>query len=56
MALAVMNFHVLTGASTRISIALVSLVPFAAVVGWLAARRLRSVAPTRFAGLGQDRT
>ena len=55
LALAVANFHVLTGASRGISLALVALVPVAAVVGWMAARRLKRREPARFAGLGQDR-
>lgn len=56
LALAAANFHVLTGASTRISIALVSLVPVAGVAGWLAARRLLQREPARYARLGQDRS
>ena len=53
--LAVANFHVLTGASRVISLALVATVPIAAVAGWLSAARLARRDPVRFAGLGQDR-
>ncbi len=56
LALAVTNFHVLTGASSRISIALLSLVPIAGIGGWQAARRLKKRAPALFARLGQDRS
>ncbi len=52
--LAVANFHVLTGASRAISSGLLLLVPAGALVGWLAARRLRLERPTTFAKLGQD--
>ncbi|MEP6720152.1 MAG: APC family permease [Variovorax sp.] len=55
LVLAVLNFHVLTGASTWISVSLVSLVPIAAFVGWLVARRLGRVDPLRFSMLGADR-
>jgi len=54
--LAVMNFHVLTGASTRISLALIAIAPLAAIGGWWAARRLSRLDPARFAALGQDRS
>ncbi len=55
LALAVANFHVLTGASPRASIVLVGAVPVAALLGLWAARRLRRREPGRFANLGQDR-
>lgn len=55
LVLAVANFHVLTGASRGISLALVLTVPAAALAGWLAASRLARRDPKRFAGLGQDR-
>ena len=55
LALAVRNFHVLTGASGLISVALVALVPLAAGAGYLLARRLGRSQPSRFANLGQDR-
>jgi len=56
LVLAVANFHVLTGASAGISYALICLVPIAAVIGWIAARRLCRVEPGRYASLGQDRS
>ena len=49
---ALINFDVLTGASTRISMALCCVIPIAAVVGLILAARLRSVSPLRFSGLG----
>ena len=55
LSLAVRNFHVLTGASGLISVALVALVPLAAASGYLLARRLGRSQPARFANLGQDR-
>ncbi len=55
LVLAMMNFHVLTGASKQISSVLLALVPVAAVVGWGAARRLKRANPVGFANLGQDR-
>lgn len=55
LVLAVLNFHVLTGASRGLSHGLVALVPVAVVVGaWMAAR-LRRREPARFARLGQNR-
>jgi len=54
--LAILNFHVLTGASRLISFALVGVLPVAVCCGLIAARRLRKVDPLRFAGLGQDRS
>ncbi|WP_445288828.1 APC family permease [Variovorax atrisoli] len=56
LVLAVGNFHVLTGASRGISVALVITVPLAAAAGWLAASRLARRDPQRFAALGQDRS
>lgn len=56
LVLAVSNFHVLTGAGHRSSLALLGLVPVAAAGGWLAARRLKLRDPGRFASLGQDRS
>ena len=56
LALAVTNFHVLTGASFHISMTLLSLVPIAGIGGWQAARRLQKRAPALFARLGQDRS
>jgi amino acid transporter len=55
LVLAVVNFDVLTGASTRLSSSLVVLVPLAGGIGWWAADRLRRLQPARFARLGQDR-
>jgi hypothetical protein len=55
LALAVSNFHVLTGASHAISAGVLALVPLGALVGWQAARRLRANEPARYARLGQDR-
>lgn len=54
LVLAVANFHVLTGASVRISLALVSVVPIAVMFGWWAARRLKLRSPERFDRLGRD--
>jgi amino acid permease len=55
LALAVANFHVLTGASRQISEGLVSLVLIAAIGGiWLAWRLLKRD-PARYARLGQSR-
>jgi amino acid transporter len=55
LVLAVLNFHVLTGASRRISHGLVASVPVAIVVGaWMAAR-LRRREPARYLRLGQNR-
>jgi len=54
LALAVSNFHVLTGASHAISSAVLALVPIGAAAGWQAARRLRANDPARYARLGQD--
>ena len=56
LALAVANFHVLTGASHAISVAVLALVPIGALLGWQAARRLRVNDPARYARLGQDRS
>ncbi|MDQ2820570.1 MAG: APC family permease [Pseudomonadota bacterium] len=55
LALAIVNFHVLTGTSRTTSLALVAVLPLALVVGWLTARRLRRIDPLRFHGIGQDR-
>ena len=55
LALAVANFHVLTGASRCLSAGLLLLVPAGALIGWQAARRLRANEPARYARLGQDR-
>jgi amino acid transporter len=56
LALAVSNFHVLTGASHAISAAVLALVPIGALLGWQAARRLRANNPARYVRLGQDRS
>ncbi|GJI90407.1 MULTISPECIES: APC family permease [Duganella] len=53
--LAVMNFHVLTGASRFTSYALICVIPLAFVGGLVAARLLCNADAVRFAGLGQDR-
>ena len=53
--LALANFHVLTGASKALSLALIGFVPFAGVIGWLSARRLKRRDQTRFLRLGMDR-
>ncbi len=53
--LAVCNFDVLTGASSKISWVLVAMVPMAAAIGWAMASRLDRLNPRRFAKLGQDR-
>jgi amino acid transporter len=50
------NFHVLTGASSAISYALLALVPAAALSGVWASRRLRRSSPRAFENLGQDRS
>lgn len=55
LALAVANFHVLTGASKSISAALLCLVPVSAAIGWIVANRLSTRDPVRFSSLGQDR-
>jgi amino acid transporter len=54
LALAVANFHVLTGASLAISMGVLALVPIGALIGWQAARRLRAKEPARYARLGQN--
>jgi len=54
LVLAVGNFHVLTGASRAISGGLLLLVVVGALMGWLAAHRLRRDEPANFARLGQD--
>ena len=54
LALAVANFHVLTGASRTLSAGLLLLVPAGALIGWQAARRLRATQQARYARLGQD--
>jgi amino acid transporter len=56
LALAVANFHVLTGASHALSAGLLLLVPAGAIAGWRAARRLLAAEPARYARLGQDRS
>lgn len=56
LVLAIANFHVLTGADSRSSVALVGLVPAAAMAGWWAARQLRRRDPAAFSSLGQDRS
>jgi len=55
LALAVANFHVLTGASKGISTALICLVPVSAAIGWIVSNRLSARDPGRFSSLGQDR-
>jgi amino acid transporter len=54
LALAVANFDVLTGASRVLSASLLLLVPAGAAGGWIAARRLRTKEPARYARLGRD--
>lgn len=54
LALAVANFHVLTGASRALSCGLLLLVPAGALIGWQAARRLKANHPARYARLGQN--
>ena len=55
LVLVVPNFHVLTGAGESLSYALLASVPVAALMGWVAARRLESRDISRFLNLGQDR-
>lgn len=52
LGLAIINFDVLTGASTSLSYALCAIIPTALVIGALLALRLGRVAPQRFARLG----
>jgi amino acid transporter len=54
LVLAVVNFHVLTGASRALSIAILLLIPLGALLGWWAARRLRIAEPAKYARLGRD--
>lgn len=55
LVLAVVNFHVLTGASKALSMSLIGLVPIAGLIGWQAARRLKRDDPARYSDLGQNR-
>lgn len=55
LVLAVANFHVLTGASMLTAAGLIGLLPLAAVIGVVAARRLRQRHPARYAVLGRNR-
>jgi amino acid transporter len=55
LVLAILNFHVLTGASRLTSFGLIGMIPPAMIAGLIAARRLRKADPERFACLGQDR-
>lgn len=52
--LAVANFPVLTGANRLTAFGLIGLLPVAAVVGVLAARRLKRASPARYATLGRN--
>ncbi|WP_323154941.1 APC family permease [Pseudomonas alvandae] len=55
LALAVIHFDVLTGASQRLSYGLCAVIPVALVVGVFLAVRLRKVSPERFAALGSHK-
>ncbi|MBA1376467.1 APC family permease [Pseudomonas brassicacearum] len=55
LALAVIHFDVLTGASQLLSYGLCAVIPVALVVGVFLAVRLRKVSPERFAALGSHK-
>lgn len=55
LVLAVANFEVLMGTSQHIASVVLGLVPVAALLGWMAAQRLKRADPVRFAALGRDR-
>ncbi|TNF83957.1 APC family permease [Pseudomonas sp. ICMP22404] len=55
LALAVIHFDVLTGASARLSYALCAIIPVALVVGVGLAIRLRRISPERFKTLGSHK-
>lgn len=52
LSIAVLNFDVLTGASKSLSYSLCGMIPLALLIGVVLARRLRKLAPHRFATLG----
>ena len=56
LALALTDLHVLTRASSNISMALLSFSPITGIGGWQPARRLQKRDPEHFARLGQDRS
>ncbi|UVL81483.1 APC family permease [Pseudomonas sp. B21-028] len=55
LALAVIHFDVLTGASTLLSYTLCAIIPVALIVGVCLAARLRRISPERFMALGSHK-
>jgi hypothetical protein len=55
LALAVIHFDVLTGASALLSYALCAIIPVALIVGVGLAIRLRRISPERFMALGSHK-